>query len=266
VTTVAYQLAEIDLTRHVRTPAGEAYFYKPIGSPIGGKGSAAPKAKTTVGKAYKTAVAERRSKRGNTFGGQGPGPAITGSTSAEEIKRLNGGRKPRLVPASKMAKRDAAKGAVAKSTAQREALAADVRKDLRGSGNDNLWQLDNKRLTAAIDDPNTPADRKRALRVEKAQRIAMVQNLLKDKKEVMANPEVKAAVKSGDSGRISKALHAHAPKAVAKAWDKLVKNPAHAIKNADHAQALMDGIWDFIVKAAGGVLAVAIFGLLHGVL
>jgi len=42
-----YRLAdEIDLTRHVRTPAGERYFHKPIGAPIGGGGGRATKSVT----------------------------------------------------------------------------------------------------------------------------------------------------------------------------------------------------------------------------
>lgn len=265
---MTYQLVEIDLTRHVRTPAGVAYFHKPIGSPIGGKGSAAPSAKA----ALKTAFQERRAARSNPFG-QGPGPAITGSTSQAEIEKLGKGRKAvypkaKPVPATKMSKRARAQEAAAGAVGDREAMAAGVRRDLRpkSSSNDNLWQLDNKRLTAALADPNTPAERKRALKIEKAQRISMVQSLLKDKKEIMDNPEMKAAIKSGDSGRIGRVLHKHAPKAVSKAWDKFVGRPAKAIKDADHAQSFMDAFWDFVVKAAGGVIAVAIFGAVHGLL
>lgn len=38
----------VDLTRYVRTPAGERYFHRPIGSPIGGGGVAKKAAKSAV--------------------------------------------------------------------------------------------------------------------------------------------------------------------------------------------------------------------------
>lgn len=45
---VGRHAGDIDLTRHVRTPAGVAYFHKPIGSPIGGGSGARTALKVTT--------------------------------------------------------------------------------------------------------------------------------------------------------------------------------------------------------------------------
>lgn len=119
----------------------------------------------------------------------------------------------------------------------------------------NLWQLDAKRLTDAINSPNIDPDRLRALKVEKAKRIAVAQRILGSK------AGVKEVIKKAGNNptKITRAINTHAPKPIVKVWASLAAR-GMKFKDADHAQSIVDSIWDFAVKAvlgtAGALLAI----------
>lgn len=129
-----------------------------------------------------------------------------------------------------------------------DALAA--RQEATGSSssgvNSNLWQLSPARLTEAINTPGVDPLRLTALKKEKAARIAKVSQLLGQKTSVDAGLK-----KIKDPSKISGFLHRKAPKFVATAYDK-VTSGGKKVKSADHAQSIVDSIWDFAVKAIGG--------------
>ena len=284
---MTYQLAEIDLTRHVRTPAGVAYFHKPIGSPIGGGGGAAPRAKAGFEPGERPGRGAERRRRVNDARARS---GITYGLSPAEVNREIDGDKRRIAPRADsepgkstskvrpMTPEQMSKGLAAKARVQAaEKQAAEIRRQVHESNdthskdngghsdpNDNLWQLDNERLQAAIADPRTPPERKRAMKIERGQRIIAVNALLKQKEKLVADPEYKKAIASKDPGRISKALNKHMP-VVGRLWDRIfAQHPLSAaakkIKEADHAQSFSDAVIDFVVKSIAGTATVL---LLH---
>lgn len=239
-----YQLVEpelIDLTRHVRTAAGAARYHKPIGSPIGGGGVAeiVPPIRGNTRLNFQTMASPKK---------------VSPLSAVDQAKKMSGLSVIRT--SSKKQRSTRTPIDVHLTTGD----ANDVRKSLSSDVDGSLWKLDPQRLSEAMKDPNITPDRLRAMKREQALRFAKAKELL--------GPNVKEGLdgklkKAKSAGAVTKLVHEHAPAPISKLYD-IVTHSGTKVKDADHAQSVVDAVWDFAIKASVSAALLAIFHVTVG--
>lgn len=143
----------LDFTRHVRTEAGAKRYHKPIGSPIGGD---------------------------DKIGGSGKSVDALAAELGNSIGRMLVENKRSVAkhPGAAMRTAPSMPTTYAEHHAAAKRAARPRTKSSHGDDKSNLYQLDPERMQAAINDPNTPKDRKNAMRVIAAQRKATAARVL----------------------------------------------------------------------------------------
>lgn len=184
----------IDLTRHVRTEAGVRYYHKPIGTPLGG-GSAGHKVSSRTAKrveqsrgSFPLSGAGSRASTGGTDPAKVQAVDAFASRVAKQTVKVDASPVERagLVPSVRhvggTTPRPRANTFKSRDTVPRvkldeeHAKVAGVPSDFKT--NDNLWQLDNKRLKDAIDKSTADPKRQKELKIELAKRQAAIKGIL----------------------------------------------------------------------------------------
>jgi hypothetical protein len=244
------------LTRHVRTEAGVRRYKKPIGTPLGGgEGRAIAKAVVRDAKKAAPSKPQERVNPANEFLGH---PNAARSPEAAKAAREAGSSPLRPTRAAKVRSNEPRPPAPAERPRPVETISP-RRPTVTTNGDQNLWQLDPKRLSEAINNPNISPERQKALRVELARRKAKAAQLLGEKKDALAfvdkNAEGFADPKKANA--LFRALYKISPALKPKLEGIRNSSTSRKLRDVKILKTLIESAIDAVVKSIVGTSIVA---------